>query len=176
MFTRACIFVNIERDVRSRKTGRKERARKEEWKREWMRNQRDSFTYKSNFVLWFRRAMNRDESTGPLTRPFACLLAPLTHLLAGSLTHSRGHGGVNDSMSQNDLILSHSGLWSLVSFIAVEILFQCLANTLLAWNRFLDASSHLYMRVCPSVCPYVRPSVGPSVGPLALRKKRQNRP
>ena len=28
---------------------------------------------------------------------------------------------------------------------------------------FLDASSHLYMRVCPSVGPSVRPSVRPSV-------------
>ena len=34
---------------------------------------------------------------------------------------------------------------------------------------FLDASSHLYMRVCPSVCPSVRPSVGP----LALSKNRR---
>merc|ERR1712002_1198712 len=30
-------------------------------------------------------------------------------------------------------------------------------------KSFLDASSHLYKRVCPSVCPYVRPSVRPSV-------------
>ena len=28
---------------------------------------------------------------------------------------------------------------------------------------FLDASSHLYMRVCPSVRPSIRPSVGGSV-------------
>ena len=28
---------------------------------------------------------------------------------------------------------------------------------------FLDASSHLYKRVCPSACPYVRPSVCPYV-------------
>ena len=37
---------------------------------------------------------------------------------------------------------------------------------------FLDASSHLYMRVCPSV----RWSVRGSVCPLALRKKRRNWP
>ena len=30
---------------------------------------------------------------------------------------------------------------------------------------FLDASSHLYKRVCPSVGPSVRPSVRRSVGP-----------
>ena len=30
--------------------------------------------------------------------------------------------------------------------------------------QFLDASSHLYKRVCPSVHRSVRPSVGPSVG------------
>ena len=34
---------------------------------------------------------------------------------------------------------------------------------LLNFHPFLDASSHLYMRVCPSVGPSVRPSVGPSV-------------
>ncbi len=32
-------------------------------------------------------------------------------------------------------------------------------------SRFLDASSHLYLRVCPSL----RPSVGPSVGPSVRR-------
>ena len=39
-----------------------------------------------------------------------------------------------------------------------------------AW--FLDASSHLYMRVCPSVCPSVRPYVRP----LAFKQNRRNRP
>merc|ERR1712240_966519 len=34
---------------------------------------------------------------------------------------------------------------------------------LLPCISFLDASSHLYMRVCPSVGPSVRPSVRPSV-------------
>ena len=32
--------------------------------------------------------------------------------------------------------------------------------------RFLDASSNLYERVCPSVRLSVRPSVGPSVTPF----------
>ena len=32
------------------------------------------------------------------------------------------------------------------------------------FQSFLDASSHLYKRVCPSVRPSVRQSVGPSVG------------
>ena len=35
--------------------------------------------------------------------------------------------------------------------------------TLSSLFSFLDASSHLYMRVCPSVCPWVRGSVCPSV-------------
>ena len=39
---------------------------------------------------------------------------------------------------------------------------------------FLDASSHLYTRVCPSVRPYVRPYVHPSVCPLTLRKNRRD--
>ena len=33
------------------------------------------------------------------------------------------------------------------------------------FSWFLDASSHLYKRVCPSVRPSVGPSVGPSVRP-----------
>ena len=37
------------------------------------------------------------------------------------------------------------------------------------YTHFLDASTHLYKRVCPSVRwsvrPLIRPSVGPSVGP-----------
>ena len=40
---------------------------------------------------------------------------------------------------------------------------------------FLDASSHLYNRGCPSVRPSVRPSVGPSVRGSRFRQKRENR-
>ena len=47
-----------------------------------------------------------------------------------------------------------------------------LALILISRFLFLDASSHLYMRVCPSV----RMSVYPYVRPLPLRKKRRNRP
>ena len=43
---------------------------------------------------------------------------------------------------------------------------------------FLDASSHLYKRVCPSVRPSVRRSVGPSVRPsvafVSNTRKRVN--
>ena len=35
-------------------------------------------------------------------------------------------------------------------------------------REFLDASTHLYKRVCPSVGPTVRRSVGPSVGQTLL--------
>ena len=67
---------------------------------------------------WFRTARNQDVSTGPLARPFACLLTrPLTphcsfhsrtplRSFVCSLTHSRARGKVNDSMYQNDLVLS----------------------------------------------------------------------
>ena len=44
-------------------------------------------------------------------------------------------------------------------------------------NPFLDASSHLYKRVCPSVGPSVRPSVGPSVRwsvPLSSKTREIN--
>ena len=42
-------------------------------------------------------------------------------------------------------------------------------------SRFLDRSTHLYKRVCPSVCPSVGPSVSPSVGPyvMLLRKMHE---
>ena len=39
-------------------------------------------------------------------------------------------------------------------------------NNIDSVGLFLDASSHLYKRVCPSVRRSVRRSVGPSVGPL----------
>ena len=80
-------------------------------------------------TLWARSNKNPDVSIGPLARPFALSHALLTHLLAPhcllpshaplcsfvrslahSLTHFRVCGKVNDSMSQNDLVLSHSGL------------------------------------------------------------------
>ncbi len=56
-------------------------------------------------------------------------------------------------------------------------LFQFNLNDLT--SLFLDASSHLYMRVCPSVRPSVgrsvRPSVRPLVGRSRFRQKRENR-
>ena len=42
-------------------------------------------------------------------------------------------------------------------------------NEFLQENAFLDATTHLYKRSCPSVCPSVRRSVGPSVGPSVRR-------
>ena len=55
---------------------------------EWVAWDRDTTTVKlapmhsRPAARWFRIAMNRDVSTGSLARPFACLLAPLYHLLA----------------------------------------------------------------------------------------------
>ena len=43
--------------------------------------------------LCFRTAMNRDVTTGPLARPFACLLSPLPQSLC-SLTHSKARGKI----------------------------------------------------------------------------------
>ena len=52
--------------------------------------------------------------------------------------------------------------------------FDNATTTLTSWENngalFLDASSYLYMRVCPSVCPYVRPYVRP----LPLGKNRRD--
>ena len=71
---------------------------------------------------------SQEYSTRPLARPFARSLAALTHLLASDCSlrscpllrslvrslahfaHSLAHGKVNDWMSQNDLVLSHSAL------------------------------------------------------------------
>ena len=39
------------------------------------------------------------------------------------------------------------------------------------WDGFLDASSHLYNRVCPSIRPSVRPLVRPSVRPSVRRSR-----
>ena len=56
---------------------------------------------------------------------------------------TRLRGGVMDLGTEGYVTSSHLKTW------CVEF--------------FLDASSHLYKRVCPSVGPSVRPSVGPSV-------------
>ena len=79
-------------------------------------------------ALWSGTNKNPDVSTGPLTRLFARLLAPLTRLLAPPCSlcsraplrslvcslvhfaHSLTCRKVNDLMSQNDLVLSHSAL------------------------------------------------------------------
>ena len=53
------------------------------------------------FPQWGRTANNWDISTGPLARPFARSLAPLSHSLPSSWESEL-------LMSQNDLILPHS--------------------------------------------------------------------
>ena len=87
--------------------------------------------WRGDGALWFRAAKSRDVSTGPLARPFAHSLVLLTHFLAQYcsfrshsaalirslaplLTHSRARGKVNDSMSQNDLVLTHSAAWRIL--------------------------------------------------------------
>ena len=93
--------------------------------------------------LWSGTNKNRDVSTGPLARPFARSLALLTRSLAPdcslrsrpplrSLFHSLAHfahslarGKVNDWMSQNDLVLSHSA-----ASLVPEFLFSFHRNSL----------------------------------------------
>ena len=65
--------------------------------------------------LWSGTNKNRDVSTGPLARPFACSLAPLTHSLAPDYSlRSRSLCSLSRSweseflMFQNHLVLSHS--------------------------------------------------------------------
>ena len=77
-------------------------------------------------ALWSETNKNRDVSTGPLARPFACTahlfacsgllasLAPsaaLTHSLARSLRSLPRSWDSEILMCQNDLVLSHSALF-----------------------------------------------------------------
>ena len=70
------------KDKRKKK---REKKRREQWIRppkgnhvpDWLRDQFDCAD-----ALWFKTAMSRDVSTGPLARPFARSLALLTRLLA----------------------------------------------------------------------------------------------
>ena len=85
----------------------------------------------SRGALWFRSAKNRDVSTGPLARPFARSLAPLTRSLApdcslrsrppprslvrslAHFAHSLARGTVNDWMAILSVFFSifdHSAL------------------------------------------------------------------
>ena len=71
------------------------------------------------------------------------------------------------------LKLSHSiTVSNMDSLVIITMLLSLLLlGSKWAASRFLDASSHLYKRVCPSVCPSVRTSVCP----LRLFRKRQKR-
>ena len=61
-------------------------------------------------ALWSGSNKSRDVSTGPLARPFACSLTPLTRSLARSLRSLPRSRESEFLVSQNDLVLSHSGL------------------------------------------------------------------
>ena len=61
-------------------------------------------------ALWSGINKNRDVSTGPLARPFALSLAPLTRSVARSLRSLPGLWESELLMSQNDLVLSHSAM------------------------------------------------------------------
>jgi len=52
---------------------------------------------------WSGTIKNQDVRTGPLARPFACSLAPLTHF-----AHSLARGKVSNLTSQFHLVLNHS--------------------------------------------------------------------
>jgi len=96
------------------------------------------FTYLYN-ALWFRSAKNRDVSTGPLARPFARLLAPLTRSLAPdcslrshpplrSLIRSLARGKVYNLMSQLHIVLNHSGS------VIPKHRFACVSLILRGWR------------------------------------------
>ena len=47
------------------------------------------------------------------------------------------------------------------SFFANFLVFLIFAVDIASWDPFLDATTHLYKRLCPSVGPSVGPSVRP---------------
>ena len=73
--------------------------------------------------LWSRTTKNSDISAGPLACPFAGTVhssacsALLGALICSLAVHSRARGKVNDSMTQNDLVLSHCAAvhWTFLS-------------------------------------------------------------
>ena len=54
------------------------------------------------------------------------------------------------------LCFGSANLWRSCFHCFLSVFFQC-------QHKFLDASSHLYKRVCPSVRPFVPPSIPPSL-------------
>ena len=90
----------------------------------------DEATRTAVLALWSITVKNKDCSTGPLARPFARLLAPLTRSLApdcslrsrpplrslvcslAHFAHSLARGKVYFSMSQYPLFLTHSAMAS----------------------------------------------------------------
>ena len=113
-------------------------------------------------ALWFWTFKNRNRSTGPIASLFARSLAPLTHSLAPhcslrsraprahsftrSVTHSRFYGKVDDPMSQNDLVLSHSALvktWVIASWLVIN---QSKSFDLYAWSKY-PRKSRFWIRI-----------------------------
>ena len=64
-------------------------------------------------------------------------------------------GEVNNGPSHDSL--AHS-LWSIYTFLQISNKSDGLSCTLALFFLFLDASMHLYKRVCLSVCPSICPS------------------
>ena len=101
-------LLDITTEKISKFTRKRARVRKT---REQKRERKTYGDLSRDSAQWFRTAKNRDVSTGPPARAFACSLAPLTHLLAPPcslhsctllrslvclLTHSLARGTMND--------------------------------------------------------------------------------
>ena len=100
--------------------------------------------------FWRKRDPRTDRPTNQRTRP---------------LIEMRKHLKTGKSMiliANNDVSCNH---------IIIQSFHHHEDASLALWALFLDASSHLYMRVCPSVGPSVRPSVGPLVGHAFVKNK-----
>ena len=77
-------------------------------------------------ALWSGTNKNRNVITGPLARPFARLLAPLTV--------SQARGKVNDSTSQNQAVLNHRG-----AAVSIHLLVK---NKTVLWSLFFAVSAY----------------------------------
>ena len=95
-----CAYCDNDQDNNTSRTYLAIKLTKKNQKREEELNIKDSIPSVPNVTQWFRTAKNRDVRTEPLAHSFLCF--------ARSLTLSRACGKVNDKMSQNDLVLSHS--------------------------------------------------------------------
>ena len=113
------------------------------------------------------------ELSQPHSNNVFCRHLYISHLLllpsssSSSLNHFLLFLSLNLFISFPPLVMSHQDVVVLFSQMLPISFFLLIAPRCLSQSssRFLEVSTHLYKRVCPSVGPFVVLTVGPSVGP-----------